>query len=187
MVSPSAPRMRTLLISRRVREGGFSAQAALPRSCYGAPGTTRRFGCHAPVSRGSLAPWGSPSGARAEFRRDLVARLPERALEILEVVGEAGARPRDAPGGDTLTVRVEGGGRHRREVGLALATVDGDAGAADLLKLAPEVGRPHDRRWSQAPQPSLDDLGNTLGVPLEHHLTAAGPVRRRPTPGIGLR
>src|SRR5213594_706745 len=146
MVSPSAPRMRTLLISRRVREGGFSAQAALPRSCYGAPGTTRRFGCPAPGSRGSLAPWGSPSGAMAEFRRDLVARLPHMALEILEVVGEAGARPRDAHGGDTLTVRVEEGSRHRREVGLALATVDVDAGAADLAKLTPEVGRPP--RWS---------------------------------------
>src|SRR2546428_4228168 len=94
---------------------------------------------------------GFPSGAMAELRRDLLARLPHMALEVLEVVGEAGARPRDAHGGDTLTVRVEKGGRHRREVRLALATVDRDAGAADLLKLAPEVGRPHDRRWSRAP------------------------------------
>src|SRR2546426_9884207 len=34
MVSPSTARMRTLLISRRVREGGFSAQAALPKSWF---------------------------------------------------------------------------------------------------------------------------------------------------------
>src|SRR2546422_5112408 len=119
---------------------------------------------------------GFPSGAMAEFRRDLLARLPHMALEILEVVGEAGARPRDAHGGDTLTVRVEKRGRHRREVRLALATVDRDAGAADLLKLAPEVGRPHDRRWSQAPQPRLDDPGDALGVPGEHHLAAGGAV-----------
>src|SRR3989442_15853625 len=112
----------------------------------------------------------------AELHRDLLARLPHMALEILEVVGEAGVGPRDAHRGDTLTVRVEEGGRHRREVRLALATVDGDAGAADLLKLASEGGRPHDRRWSQAPQPRLDDLGDALGGPGEHHLAARGPV-----------
>ena len=75
------------------------------------------------------------------------------ALEILEVVGEAGARPRDAHGGDTLTVRVEEGGRHRREVGLTLATVDGYAGAADLLKLAPEVSPPRSSLESGAAAP----------------------------------
>src|SRR3989454_12043408 len=123
----------------------------------------------------------------AEFRRDLVTRLPDMALEILEVVGEAGARPRDAHGGDTLTVRVEQGGRHRRKVRLALATVDGDASAADLLKLAPEGGRPHDRRWSQAPQPRLDDLGNALGVPGEHDLAAGGPVSGSASAGFDVK
>src|SRR5437870_13217676 len=111
----------------------------------------------------------------AEFRRDLLARLPHMALEILDVVGEAGEGSRDAHGGDTLTLRVEEGGRHRREVGLALATVDGDAGAADLLKLAPEVGRPHERRWSQAPQPRLGDLGDALVVAGEPHRAGGGP------------
>src|SRR3989442_4456465 len=123
----------------------------------------------------------------AELHRYLLARLPHMALEILEVVGEAGAGPRDAHRGDTLTVRVEEGGRHRREVRLALATVDGDAGAADLLKLAPEVGRPHDRRWSQAPQARLDDMGNTLGVPGEHHLAAGGPVGGTPSVRVHLK
>src|SRR5438093_3985124 len=108
-------------------------------------------------------------------------------LEILEVIGEAGARPRDAHGGDTLTVRIEEGRRHRREVGLALATVDGDAGATDLLKLAPEVGRPHDRRWRQAPHPRLDDLGDTLGVPGEHRLAAGGPVGGSASAGYGVK
>src|SRR3989442_9047224 len=100
----------------------------------------------------------SSAGATAEFRRDLLARLPHMALELLEVVGEAGTGPSDAHGGDTVAMRIEEGRRHRHEVGLALATVDGDAEATDLLKLAPEVGRPHDRRRGQAPHPSLDDL-----------------------------